>query len=116
MRRRFLNTVTWSRSDIMNLTILRNAIEPSISYENVIIENKEPSKTLLPKKRKFEFPDRHADIAEPRKMVNEAYKMYVISNSEEDYDNLHEAKRKLQETYDKIKIKIKWQNMQNAGN
>ena len=35
-------------------------------------------------------------------MVNEAYKLYVISNSEEDCDNLHKAKSKLQKTYDKI--------------
>ena len=28
-------------------------------------------------------------------MVNEAYNLYVISYSEEDYDNLQEAKRKL---------------------
>ena len=35
-------------------------------------------------------------------MVNEAYKLYVISNSEEDYDNLQLEKRKLQETYDQI--------------
>ena len=35
-------------------------------------------------------------------MVNEAYKLYVISYSEEDYGNLQEEKRKLLETYDKI--------------
>ena len=60
------------------------------------------SKTLLPKKRKVECPARHVDIAEPRKMVNEAFKLNVISNSEGDYDNLQEENRKLQDTYDKI--------------
>ena len=30
-------------------------LEPSKSYENVIIANKDASKTLLPKKRKFEY-------------------------------------------------------------
>ena len=35
-------------------------------------------------------------------MVNEAYKLYVISNSAEDYDNLQEAKKEITETYDKI--------------
>ena len=59
-------------------------------------------------------------------MVNELYKLYMISNLEEDYDNLQEAKWKLQETYDKIenekieknkkKMQIKWQNMHNSGN
>ena len=70
-------------------------LEPSKSYENVIIANKEASKTLLPKKRKFQCPAQHADIAEPRKMVNEAYELYVISNSKEDFDNRQEAKSKL---------------------
>ena len=35
-------------------------------------------------------------------MVNESYNIYVISNSERDYDKLKKAKKKLLETYDKI--------------
>ena len=53
-------------------------LEPYKSYEQFIIANKEASKTHLPKKRTFECPAQHADIAEPRKIVNETYKLYVI--------------------------------------
>ena len=79
MRRRLLNTVTWSSRDIINLRNVKECnLEPSKYYENIIIANKEASKTLLPKKRKFDCPALYADIAEPRKMMNEAYKLYVI--------------------------------------
>ena len=50
-------------------------LEPSKSYENVIIANKEASITLLPKQQKYECPARHADIVEPRMKVNEAFKL-----------------------------------------
>ena len=87
MRRlEYSNVVTQRYNELNNFKKCNS--EPSKYYENVIIANKEASKTLLSKKRKFEFPARYADIAEPRKMVNEAYKLYVISNSEEDYYNL----------------------------
>ena len=39
------------------------------------------SKLFFTKKRKFECPAQHADIAEPRKMANEAYTiLYNIQN------------------------------------
>ena len=58
---------------------------------------------MIYKKRKLDKnPSRHPDIAIPRDNVNEAYKKYVLSNTEEKYEIFQETKRKLQEAYDKI--------------